>query len=114
MDTQTLDTPAAEAKALTPGQSVIVRSGASGVHAGTYVGHTDTGEVTLTDSRRLWRWHAAQGLSLNGVAVFGIVPDKSKVDPAVENVTIFGACEIIIASDAAAASIKDAPIAARY
>jgi hypothetical protein len=115
MDTETLDSPAAAAAtdtgpvALTPGTAVIVRTSAAGVHYGIYRGHNGR-EVTLTDSRRLWYWKAAKSISLSGVAEYGINQGASRIAPAVANVTLLEACEIIVITDVAATSIREAPV----
>lgn len=38
------------------GRKCIIRCYASGVHYGTVAAHEGR-QVTLTDARRLWRWH---------------------------------------------------------
>ncbi len=50
------------------GRHVIIRATGAGVHAGileAYDGQT----VRLSSSRRLWRWSAAKGHTLSGVAL---------------------------------------------
>lgn len=92
------------------GRRVIVRCYASGVHYGTLAAHEGR-QVTLTQSRRLWRWHTGgkdKGVSLSAVALTGIDAKKSVVEPVLAQITILDALEIIPASDAAAASIDGA------
>ncbi len=62
------------------GDYVIVRSSPSGCWAGTLVSR-DGDTVTLANARRLWRWWAAEGVSLSGVAAKGIHPKKQKRVP---------------------------------
>lgn len=86
---------------------VIVRCRDAGVHYGlleAYDGRT----VWLQQSRRLWRWHAVDGIALSGVAQHGIIPDKSKVDTLVPKIVLLDACEIIDASPASAQTILKA------
>lgn len=89
------------------GKSVVVRARDAGVHFGILSGYEGR-TVTLTNSRRLWRWHARSGVALSGVAQHGIFPDKSKVDSAVPVIVVLDACEIIAASDIAAKTIREA------
>ena len=92
------------------GTYVIVRSSPSGVWAGMLAA-VDGGKVELTDARRLWRWWAARGVSLSGVAAYGLDPLKkseSRIEPPVSLVTIFEVCEILSVSSEARASIEAA------
>ena len=89
------------------GRYVIVRARDAGVHYGkliAYEGRT----VWLKDSRRLWSWTAKAGIALSGVAQFGIIAPKSKVDALVDSIVILDACEIIDASAAASETILGA------
>ena len=88
-------------------EPVIVRCRDAGVHFGkleSYDGRT----VYLANSRRLWKWKAAEGLALSSVAVFGIDKSESKLDALVEHIVLLDACEIIFASPKAAKSILEA------
>ena len=92
------------------GKKCIIRCYASGVHYGTVSAH-DGREVTLTNSRRLWRWHTggkSKGVSLSGVALTGIDAKQSTVEPVLPEITLLDALEIIPASDVSAASIEGA------
>ena len=92
------------------GRKCIIRCYASGVHFGTVASH-DGRQITLTDSRRLWRWHTGgkhNGVSLSGVAINGIAAEKSTIEPVLPEITLLDALEIIPASDKAAASIEAA------
>jgi hypothetical protein len=92
------------------GRKCIIRCYASGVHYGTLTAH-DGRQVTLTDSRRLWRWHTggkSKGVSLSAVALTGIDVKQSVVEPVLPNITLLDALEIIPASEAAQASIEGA------
>lgn len=92
------------------GTKCIIRCYASGVHYGTLAAH-DKRQVTLTDSRRLWRWHTggkSKGVSLSAVALTGIDAAKSTVEPVLPQIILLDALEIIPASEAAATSIEGA------
>lgn len=92
------------------GTKCIVRCYASGVHYGTLAGH-DGRQVTLTESRRLWRWHTGgqhNGVSLSAVALTGIDSTRSRIEPVLPNITLLDAIEIIPVSAMAAASIEGA------
>lgn len=89
------------------GTYAIVRSSPSGVWAGKIVKVNGTC-VEMTDARRLWRWWAAEGVSLSGVAAKGLHPEKlsdCRVAVPVSRVMIFDVCEILEVSPAAKASI---------
>lgn len=92
------------------GTHVIIRATQAGVHAGILVAHDGGQVVRLTNSRRLWRWWAASGISLSGVARAGLKQDKSKIEGPVADQVILDACEIIPTTEAAQASIEGAPI----
>ena len=86
------------------GKYVIVRCSRAGVHAGVLEAHE--GEVVeLTESRRLWRWHAKVGVSLSGVAVAGL-EDDSITEPVLSRIRLLDACEIIECTAEAEASIR--------
>ena len=92
------------------GDYVIVRSSPSGVHAG-YLSHVDGNTYTLTDCRRLWRWVAAQGVSLSGVAAAGLADDKrNRISAAVAEAIIHDVCECLLCSDTAKVSIEQAKV----
>lgn len=91
------------------GKQCIIRTYASGVHFGTVTAHHGR-QVELGSARRLWRWHAAKGISLSDVAVHGITASKSKICTTVPTMTILDALEIIPASGDCAASIENATI----
>jgi hypothetical protein len=120
MDTATLDTPTSTQSAPAPAapltlelnQPVIVRARDAGVHFGLYQGHSGR-EVTIAKSRRLYYWFAARSITLSAVAAYGIDPNKSKIGAEVELTVLLEACEIIPATDEAAATIREAPVAPR-
>lgn len=92
------------------GKYVIVRSSPSGCWAGT-LKSIDGSKVELTDARRLWRWWAAEGVSLSGVAAAGLHPKKLKecrIAPAVSVAMVMDVCEVLLATDAAKSSITSA------
>lgn len=90
------------------GTYAIVRSSPSGVWAGT-IESIDGSTVVMTNARRLWRWWAAEGVSLSGVAVKGLHPKKLKecrIAVPVGRVMVNEVCEIIEATEAARANIE--------
>lgn len=89
------------------GQKVIIRTASAGVHYGLLEQKAGT-EVILSDSRRLWQWHAAKSISLSGVAAFGIKKEKSNIAPRVKHIWL-DAIEIIPCTDEAAKTIEEAP-----
>lgn len=93
------------------GKYVIVRSSPSGCWAGTLTSlEGDT--ATLANARRLWRWWAAEGVSLSGVAAAGLHPEHlgdCLIAAAVETAAVFQVCEILVASTAARESVEAQP-----
>ena len=85
------------------GKNVIIRTYSAGVWCGT-LAQKSGNEVILKDARRLWRWWSAESISLSGVANYGVIADKSKISPMVENVWL-EAIEIIPTTDKAEKSI---------
>ena len=86
------------------GRKVIVRSRDAGVIFGDYVGN-DGSTVRLRNGVQLWKWTAAQGISLIDVATYGVEASGCKFSTAAATVTVFNACAIIDVTDVAAASI---------
>ena len=90
------------------GQFVIIRSRDSGVHAGTLISVQDR-TVKMHGSRRLWRWQAAKGHTLSGVALHGLVHADSKIAGELSELVVLDVCEIIPTTAAAGQSIMGAP-----
>lgn len=70
----------------------------------------DGNTVEMADARRLWRWWAAEGVSLSGVAVAGLHPKKLKecrIAASVKTALVMEVCEILLATDAAKNSISE-------
>lgn len=88
------------------GKNVIIRTYSAGVWCGT-LSQKSGNEVILTNARRLWRWWAAESISLSGVANYGIIEDKSQIAPKVDGVWL-EAIEIIPTTDKAEKSIMGA------
>lgn len=86
------------------GRKVIVRSRDAGVIFGDYVGN-DGSTVHLRNGVQLWKWTAAQGISLIDVATYGVKASGCKFSTAAATVTVFNACALIDVTDVAAASI---------
>ena len=92
------------------GKYVIVRSSPSGCWAGT-LASIEGDKVELTDARRLWRWWAAKGVSLSGVAAHGLHPNKTKecrIAVPVSRALILQVCEVLETTDEARVSIEAA------
>ena len=86
------------------GQYCIIRAERAGVFAGN-VNERNSGEVVLTNARRLWYWSGAA--SLSQLAVSGTSrPHDCKFTVAVPKITILGVIEVIPCSEAAEANIK--------
>lgn len=90
------------------GQYVIVRTYSAGVWFGK-LNEKEGKEVILTEARRMYRWWAAQSISLSGVARYGIIHEKSKIIEALPKPLWIEAIEIILCSGLAIDSLKDAP-----
>ena len=88
------------------GQEVIIRTYSAGVWFGR-LKEKSGNEVIITEARRMWRWWAKESISLSGVALHGIIQEKSRIAGAVESVWL-EAIEIIPMSGKAAESIRTA------
>jgi len=91
------------AQTIDTGDYVIVRCTQAGVHAGRLQKKAGA-QVSLSAARRLWYWKPLKGAFLSGVAEHGLHAD-SKVGTAV-TIELLDACEVILCSPAAAASIQ--------
>jgi hypothetical protein len=92
------------------GKKCIIRTYASGVHYGVLSAHSGR-EVTLTQSRRIWRFDVkTHGISLSEVANHGTTDDRSRVCEALPIITILDALEIIPCSDEAIRVIDAMPV----
>ena len=90
------------------GKPVIVRTYSAGAHFG-YLVSRDGKEVTLTGSRRIWRWYGAWTLS--EIATAGLDEKKSRVAAPVD-IVLTEAIEIIDCTPEAVAKIEAAKWAA--
>lgn len=91
------------------GRHVIARCSGAGVHAGTLAAVSSDGTcVILKNARRLWKWHARDGVALSGVAVHGIVAQDSVLDTPVSEIYLTGVVELIPTTPESEASINDA------
>lgn len=88
------------------GQKVIIRTYSAGVHFGTLTEKAGA-EVILKNARRLWKWWAAESISLSAVAKFGIKQKESKIAPRVDKIWL-EAIEIIPCSKIAIETIEGA------
>jgi hypothetical protein len=89
------------------GKKCIVRTYAAGVWFGE-VEQKSGNEVIVKNARRMWRWHAAESVSLSAVANHGIKEKQSKIAESVASVWL-EAIELIPCTDKAIASIEGAP-----
>ncbi len=87
------------------GRKVIVRSRDAGVIYGEYTGN-DGSTVYLKNARQLWKWFAAQGISLIDVATYGVKKSECKFSTAKSTVTVFNACAMIDVTNVAYESIE--------
>lgn len=60
------------------GKEVIVRTYSAGVWFGELTEKSGA-EVILKNARRLWRWKAAESISLSAVALHGVDQSESKI-----------------------------------
>ena len=92
------------------GKYVIVRSYGAGVFFGKLKEQSKNCKiVVLNKCRRLWKWHAADGIALSGVAMRGLIYDENtKVDIMTNNHVITGVLEVIPCADTAVKSIMEA------
>lgn len=88
------------------GKKVIVRTYSAGVFFGE-IGEKDGSEVILRNARRLWRWHAAESISLSSIALHGLNLEHSKIVEAVPEIWL-NAIELIPCSPIAVDSIENA------
>ena len=91
------------------GKVCIVRTASAGVWFGTLAEKAGA-EVILTNARRMWRWWAAESISLSAVALHGVKREKSKIAEAVPSVWL-EAIELIPCSVKAEESIGGADVA---
>ena len=87
------------------GQKSIIRTYSAGVWFGTVV--REHGEkIELTSARRMWRWHAKEGISLSACALYGVSEDGSRIEPPVSSVWLLP-IEIIECTDNAIKSLEN-------
>ena len=88
------------------GKKCIVRTESAGVWYGE-IAEKDGKEVIVKNARRMWRWWAAESISLSAIALHGIKENKSEIAQAVPLVWL-EAIELIPASEKAVSSIEAA------
>lgn len=82
----------------------IIRTYSAGVHAG-YVKNREGKEVTLVNSRRLWKWAGA--FTLSEMAVYGVSkPDECKFATTIPEIILTEAIEIIHCTEQAKSIIE--------
>lgn len=81
----------------------IIRTYSAGVHIG-YLAEQNGKEVTLLDSRRLWKWAGA--FTLSEMSRVGVTkPEECRFSCAIPRITLTEAIEIIPCSEAARKSL---------
>ena len=88
------------------GKKVIIRTYSAGCWFGT-LSQKAGSEVILTNARRMWKWFAAESISLSAVSLFGIKESESRIVAPVESVWL-NAIEIIPCSHEAIKSLEGA------
>lgn len=89
------------------GQQVIIRTYSAGAWYGTLAEKAGN-EVILENARRMWRWWAAESISLSACAKYGVIHDKSKIVEPIDSVWL-EAIEILPCHFAAIESLDGAP-----
>jgi len=84
------------------GQFCVVRTVNAGVHMG-FVQSQKGSEVTLTDSRRLWKW--TEAFTLHEVSQKGVGKD-SRISNPVPMILLLDAIEIIPCSESAGKNLQ--------
>jgi len=88
------------------GKKVIVRTYSAGVWFGE-LEQKSGNEVIIKNARRMWKWWAAESISLSAVAIYGVKHKNSKIVEAVPQVWL-EAIELIPCADAAIKSLEGA------
>ena len=88
------------------GQKCIIRTYSAGVWFGE-ISEKAGNEVIVVNARRMWKWWAAESISLSAVATHGICQEKSKICEAVSSAWM-EAIEIIPCTDKAIKSLEGA------
>lgn len=88
------------------GKKCIIRTCSAGVWFGE-ISEKSGNEVIVKNARRMWKWWAAESISLSAVSIHGIIHDKSKICEAVDSVWL-EAIELIPCEAAAITSIEGA------
>lgn len=93
---------------MTDNRYYIVRCDRAGVFAGN-IKHREGREVTMVNVRRLWQWCGA--LTLSDLALAGTAsPGGCKFTPAVDELVLLDAIELIPCTAKAEASIREVPV----
>jgi hypothetical protein len=94
------------------GLKCIVRCFSDGVHFGTVRSiNAETGEIRLTNSRRLWKWHSK--FVLEELAMHGLASSNVKIGETIPDSISYEVIRLLPCSEAAIKSIEDAPKANR-
>jgi len=89
------------------GKKVIIRTYSAGVWFGE-LSEKSGNEVVIKNARRLWRWKAAESITLSAVALHGVDQSKSKIVEAVPEQWL-EAIEIMPCTFKAVESLEGAP-----
>lgn len=89
------------------GQYVIVRTYSAGVFSGTLKARYGN-KIVLENSRRLWKWHAKEGISLSEVSQKGVIAAECKFC-CIEPLKLIEDIEITPCSDEAKKAIQGVP-----
>lgn len=87
------------------GKYVIVRTYASGVFLAKLERHSGR-MAELSDSRRLWQFKAAEGISLSAVALNGVDPKACRFPAAIPEQTVLDCLEFLPVSEKCLATIR--------
>lgn len=90
------------------GKKCIVRTYSEGVIFGEIV-EAKPDFVRIKNARKLWRWQAKKGVSLESVSVYGIDQSKSRIPVAVQLKEIYERYSITSCTQEAINSIEQAP-----
>ena len=88
------------------GKKCIVRTYSAGVWFGE-ISEKAGNEVIVCNARRMWKWWAAESISLSAVAIHGIKQDQSKICEAVDSAWL-EAIEILPCTSKAIKSLEGA------
>lgn len=89
------------------GKKVIVRTNSAGVWFGV-ISQKEGNEVIVSQARRMYKWWCKKSISLSGVALYGVIHEKSKIVEPLEDIWL-ESIEIIPCSEDCIESLESAP-----